>query len=141
MGAEMHFIERFSRWEGIIFGFIIGVTATVVGSMAYNEINGMLRISHLKRSLHNNQLEEIAARRPLPVLVEKPVFTDPGDLPRLEALARDYPALVWVAMEYRYMPPVAALIAQAEQATGGSGAADEDVVDADFEEVKEEDKK
>ena len=29
----------------------------------------------------------------------------------------------------------------AEQATGGSGAADEDVVDADFEEVKDEDKK
>jgi len=57
----MHFIERFSRWEGILFGFIIGITATVVGSMAYNEINGMLRVSHLKRSLHNNQLEEIAA--------------------------------------------------------------------------------
>jgi uncharacterized protein YjbI with pentapeptide repeats len=57
----MHFIERFSRWEGILFGFVIGITATVVGSMAYNEINGMLRVSHLKRSLHNNQLEEIAA--------------------------------------------------------------------------------
>jgi molecular chaperone DnaK len=28
-----------------------------------------------------------------------------------------------------------------EQAAGGAGAADEDVVDADFEEVKEEDKK
>ena len=26
----MHFIERFSRWEGILFGFVIGVTATVV---------------------------------------------------------------------------------------------------------------
>ena len=21
----MHFIERFSRWEGIVFGFIVGV--------------------------------------------------------------------------------------------------------------------
>jgi molecular chaperone DnaK len=29
----------------------------------------------------------------------------------------------------------------AEQAAGGSGTADEDVVDADFEEVKDEDKK
>jgi uncharacterized protein YjbI with pentapeptide repeats len=57
----MHFIERFTRWEGIVFGFIIGVTATVVASMAYNEINGMVRVSHLKRSFHNNQLEEIAA--------------------------------------------------------------------------------
>jgi hypothetical protein len=42
----MHFIERLTRWEGILFGFIIGVAATVVGSMAYNEINGMLRVSH-----------------------------------------------------------------------------------------------
>jgi uncharacterized protein YjbI with pentapeptide repeats len=57
----MHFIERFSRWEGIVFGFIIGVAATVVASMAYNEIAGTLRVSHLKRSLHNNQLEEFAA--------------------------------------------------------------------------------
>jgi uncharacterized protein YjbI with pentapeptide repeats len=56
----MHFIERFSRWEGIVFGFVIGVAATVVGSMAYNEIVGTLRVSHLKRSLHNNQLEELA---------------------------------------------------------------------------------
>jgi uncharacterized protein YjbI with pentapeptide repeats len=40
---------------------MIGVAATVVGSMAYNEINGTIRVSHLKRSLHNNQLEEIAA--------------------------------------------------------------------------------
>lgn len=57
----MHFMERFTRWEGIVFGFIIGVATTAVGSMAYNEIAGTLRVSHLKRSQHNNQLEEIAA--------------------------------------------------------------------------------
>jgi len=34
-------------------------------------------------------------------------------------LAQTYPAPVWVAMEYRYMPPVAALIDQAEDVTGG----------------------
>ena len=56
----MHFIERLTRWEGIVFGFMLGVVATVVGSMAYNEIQGMARVSHFKRSLHNNQLEEIA---------------------------------------------------------------------------------
>jgi len=59
-GAAMSFMERLTRWEGIVFGFIIGVVATVVGSMGYNEISGTLRVSHLKRSLHNNQLEEIA---------------------------------------------------------------------------------
>jgi predicted dehydrogenase len=53
------------------------------------------------------------------VLVEKPLFTDPADAARVAALARAFPAPVWVAMEYRYMPPVAHLIRQAEEATGG----------------------
>jgi predicted dehydrogenase len=35
------------------------------------------------------------------------------------ALAAGYGAPVWVAMEYRYMPPVAHLIAEAPAATGG----------------------
>ncbi|MDM7459237.1 MAG: Gfo/Idh/MocA family oxidoreductase, partial [Paracoccus sp. (in: a-proteobacteria)] len=68
---------------------------------------------------HVEQLQAIAARRPLPVLVEKPLFTDPGDLAALDAFAADYPAPVWVAMEYRYMPPVAHLLEQARTATGG----------------------
>ncbi len=37
----------------------------------------------------------------------------------MEDLFAGYPHPVWVAMEYRYMPPVAALVAQAEAATGG----------------------
>ena len=57
----MNFSERFSRWEGIIFGFMLGIAATVVGSMTYNQINGLMHVSHWKRSLHNRQLEEIAA--------------------------------------------------------------------------------
>ena len=69
--------------------------------------------------LHLGQLEEIAAIRPLPVLCEKPLFTDPADAPRVAALRAAYPAPIWVAMEYRYMPPVAKLIAEADAATGG----------------------
>jgi uncharacterized protein YjbI with pentapeptide repeats len=57
----MNFNEQFSRWEGVIFGFMLGIAATVVGSMAYNQINGLMHVSHWKRSLHNRQLEEIAA--------------------------------------------------------------------------------
>jgi predicted dehydrogenase len=67
--------------------------------------------------LHVPQIREIAATRPLPILVEKPVFTDPADFAELSTL--DYPAPIWVAMEYRYMPPVAALIEQAQAVTGG----------------------
>ncbi|MGV2975321.1 Gfo/Idh/MocA family protein [Roseibium alexandrii] len=68
---------------------------------------------------HVPQMEEIRQKRPLPLLVEKPLFTDPKDIAALEAFKGSYPAPVWVAMEYRYMPPIAALIEQAEQATGG----------------------
>ncbi len=68
--------------------------------------------------LHVDQIEQIAQARPLPLLVEKPLFTDPADAARLEAIQRDYPHPIWVAMEYRYMPPIAALIDEA-QVTGG----------------------
>lgn len=68
---------------------------------------------------HLEQLEEIAAHRALPILVEKPLFTDPKHLERLEVFQSNFPAPVWVAMEYRYMPPIAALLDQADQATGG----------------------
>ena len=57
----MNFSQHISRWEGIIFGFMLGVAATVLGSMAYNQINGLMHVGHWKRSLHNHQLEEIAA--------------------------------------------------------------------------------
>ena len=69
--------------------------------------------------LHLGQLEEIARIRPLPVLVEKPLFTDPADAPRLAVLRASYPAPIWVAMEYRYMPPVAHFLREAVAATGG----------------------
>lgn len=68
---------------------------------------------------HVEQLQEIAAIRPLPVLVEKPLFTDPGDAARLRIFRDSYPAPVWVAMEYRYMPVIADFLARSDAATGG----------------------
>ena len=68
---------------------------------------------------HAAQIVQIAETRALPLLVEKPLLTDPGDIARLSALAEAYPAPIWVAMEYRFMPPIAALLEQVEAATGG----------------------
>jgi len=68
---------------------------------------------------HVDQLEAIADRVSLPVLVEKPLFTAPEDLPRIERLRTDYGAPVWVAMEYRYMPPMQTFIQSATAMTGG----------------------
>ncbi|WP_298861299.1 Gfo/Idh/MocA family oxidoreductase [uncultured Microbacterium sp.] len=42
----------------------------------------------------------------LPILVEKPLVTSVEDVERIREAAAAYPAPVWVAMEYRYMPPV-----------------------------------
>lgn len=68
---------------------------------------------------HVEQLELLAQTRPLPVLVEKPLFTDAADLKRVEAFAERYPAPVWVAMEYRYMPPITEFLRNAQSVTGG----------------------
>ncbi len=44
------------------------------------------------------------------VLVEKPLCTTVDDCRRVVERTRDHPGIVWVGLEYRYMPPVAALI-------------------------------
>lgn len=69
--------------------------------------------------LHVEQLHEIAALRHVPILVEKPLLTDPADIAKMTAFEQSYRAPVWVAMEYRYMPPIAAFVQEAQEATGG----------------------
>ncbi len=69
--------------------------------------------------LHVENFQTIARTRALPLLMEKPLFTDPDDASQIAELQASYPAPVWVAMEYRYMPPIAALIDRAAEATGG----------------------
>lgn len=56
----------------------------------------------------------------LPVLVEKPVCTTAEQAEELERLAASYPAPVWVAMEYRYMPPVQEIIRAAHEGKLGN---------------------
>ena len=65
---------------------------------------------------HFEVLQKVFAGPPRPLLVEKPVVTRAEDGEPLTALAKDWPAPLWVAMEYRYMPPVAALL---EELRGG----------------------
>jgi predicted dehydrogenase len=68
---------------------------------------------------HVDQFEAVAKTNPLPLLIEKPLFTALEDVARLRAIEESYPAPVWVAMEYRYMPAIAKLVEQAEAVTGG----------------------
>ncbi len=59
---------------------------------------------------HAEQLQHIASLRALPVLLEKPACTTMDSVRELQTLARTYPAPIWVAMEYRYMPPIMRLV-------------------------------
>ncbi|QYK40632.1 MAG: Gfo/Idh/MocA family oxidoreductase [Paracoccaceae bacterium] len=105
------------RAEAARFAPGAAMVESVAAVLAVQAVNCLLIAS--PNYLHVGQLEQIAAIRPLPVLVEKPLFTDPADAPRLAALRAAYPAPIWVAMEYRYMPPVAHLLREAQAATGG----------------------
>lgn len=55
---------------------------------------------------HADQLLELFARTSLPILVEKPVVSSLDQVSKVRDAAANHPAPVWVAMEYRYMPPV-----------------------------------
>jgi myo-inositol 2-dehydrogenase/D-chiro-inositol 1-dehydrogenase len=55
-----------------------------------------------------------------PILIEKPLATTLADCREIIALARRRAAPVWVAMEYRFMPPIARLIEEVRAGTAGS---------------------
>lgn len=90
---------------------------TIDALLAFPDLDCLLIASPNFR--HVEQFEMIAKTRPLPLLIEKPLFTNPADAARIAELDRSYPAPVSVAMEYRYMPPISAFIEQAADATGG----------------------
>ncbi len=56
----------------------------------------------------------------LPLLVEKPLATTASDAKRLVELAADQDRVVWVGMEYRYMPPIAKLIEEVHAGVVGT---------------------
>ena len=90
---------------------------SIAALLARDDLDCLLVASPNHR--HVDALDEIARRNPLPLLMEKPLYTDPADLARVEAIAATYPAPIWVAMEYRYMPPVQAFVESVRRATGG----------------------
>jgi len=57
---------------------------------------------------HAEQLLTLFSRTQLPILVEKPIVTRLDQVQAIKQAADAHPAPVWVAMEYRYMPPITA---------------------------------
>ncbi len=54
-----------------------------------------------------------------PIMVEKPLCTTVEDCHTVLDLARDHPSPIWMALEYRYMPPVARLLDELASGTVG----------------------
>jgi len=92
------------------------IAKSLEGLLLHEELDAVVIVS--PNYLHVAQLKTIAEMRPLPILCEKPLYTDRADAAALDQLFDGYPHPVWVAMEYRYMPPVSALIDQVKAATG-----------------------
>ena len=63
---------------------------------------------------HAEQLLTLFAQTSLPILIEKPVITQLDQVEAIKIAAKNHPAPVWVAMEYRYMPPVTQFRKQVE---------------------------
>ena len=94
------------------------IVASEAELIAYPDLDAILIVS--PNHCHAAQLEAISAARPdVAILVEKPLFTDPSGSARMQALKASHQAPIWVAMEYRYMPPIAALLERLDAATGG----------------------
>ena len=72
--------------------------------------------------VHAPQLVAIADSAPRAVLCEKPLCVNLDQVAQVRALAGRLRAPLWVAMEYRYMPPIAALVQAAHAATDTGGS-------------------
>ena len=68
---------------------------------------------------HIDNLEEIGAVKDLPILCEKPLYSHPHQEARLDRFLKNHKSPIWVAMEYRYMPPIQKFIEKADDITGG----------------------
>ncbi|MEP2889846.1 Gfo/Idh/MocA family protein [Tateyamaria sp.] len=90
---------------------------SVAALLAVEDLDCLLIVSPNFR--HVEQLQDIAGTRALPILLEKPLFTDPDDVAKLVTFRDTYRAPVWVAMEYRYMPVISHFLDRADDATGG----------------------
>ncbi len=69
--------------------------------------------------LHFATMQKLLATS-LPVLLEKPASTEVDQAWSLVDQAKGRTAPVWVAMEYRYMPPVARIIEEVQRGTVGA---------------------
>ncbi len=67
---------------------------------------------------HINILKDITKTK-AHLLIEKPLCTTVKDCKEFKKITTNYPGLIWTAMEYRYMPPVARFVNEIHKGTIG----------------------
>ena len=99
--------------------------AALAGAVSYSDHPSMLATGGLDALVvatpnhtHAHVLRDVLATD-LPVLIEKPLCTTSEDCREIAQITQARRAPVWVAMEYRYMPPVARIIEEIDKGTIG----------------------
>ena len=95
-------------WAGLTLGenHAAAQCARVAEVLARDDVDALVVAT--PNVTHAPVLAEVfAVRSDLPVLVEKPLCTTVDDCRSVMAEADRRPGMVWVGLEYRYMPPVA----------------------------------
>ncbi|MCU0267768.1 MAG: Gfo/Idh/MocA family oxidoreductase [Acidimicrobiales bacterium] len=97
-------------------GGTLEVTADVDDLLARDDLDAVVIATpnHTHRDVLARVLET-----DLHVLVEKPLCTTMADCLAVRDAARHRPGVVWMALEYRYMPPVARFLAELRAGTAG----------------------
>ncbi len=66
------------------------------------------------------QIMQEVMKHPVAILLEKPMCTTVEDARALHEAAQDHPYLLWIGLEYRYMPPVTRFIERVHSGVTGS---------------------
>jgi len=95
------------KWSGKAAGDSVAIYADYMEMMRAEQLDAVIIAS--PNHTHIKVVSDIAEFGTA-ILVEKPLATSVEDAKALCTLAENHPALFWVGLEYRYMPPVAEFI-------------------------------
>ena len=91
----------------------------------YDDVSAMVAAEDLDvvvvstpNATHRSVLEPLWGRD-LHLVVEKPLCTTVEDALAVRTAAADHPGVVWVGLEYRFMPPVASFVEQVRSGAAG----------------------
>jgi len=97
----MNVWTRAQRFEGMVFGFVVGVVVALLGSAAWHQATGLLHVSAWRRAVETQNLPRIAELLEQEVALAEQAMADGRPLPASEHLAFELmPRLYRHQMEY-----------------------------------------